>query len=515
MWFAYECYHSSLLVLKDERDHKLLRLNKYKELNANISSTMIKQYELQYFYQMNQQFTYEMDCEICLLIRRYKELHNISPTKKINFDEMKLSNRILSPYHSLEKIDNINKIKIRMIVLTWFSEKFKMLLPFVDLCLPFGYSQLTDDVRSIRNILLWSIKKHIYDLSMSLTVKTTPSLSSVHIDRFKALRIKQKNKCDLNARKTIFGQLFRLLKDKDIFRVTRTSRALKVSFAGEHSTDVGGPYRQMITDICDELQSSRLPLFIPCPNNRAKVGMNQEKWVPTPSNIRPLYLQLYEFIGKLMGLAMRSGDFLNLDLPSIIWKNLVDNSHGITKNDVLKIDILSYKILDIMESLASNVNDLNDQDIKLQFESMNVKFEIIASDQKLHNLIDNGNNILVNWDNKDQYIQLSKEYRLNEFKLQCEAMRKGLATVIPFGVISLFTAKELEIEICGNEKIDVDLLERNTIYDSTMTTDDQVIIMFWKMMREKFDDQDRAAFLRFVWGRSRLPLVGDRWEKKI
>lgn len=31
----------------------------------------------------------------------------------------------------------------------------------------------------------------------------------------------------------------------------------------------------------------------------------------------------YEFLGKLMGLALRTANHLNLDLPSMVWKQIL------------------------------------------------------------------------------------------------------------------------------------------------------------------------------------------------
>ena len=39
-------------------------------------------------------------------------------------------------------------------------------------------------------------------------------------------------------------------------------RAWSVEFVGEGSTDAGGPYNESITQMCEELMSSALPLFI-------------------------------------------------------------------------------------------------------------------------------------------------------------------------------------------------------------------------------------------------------------
>eukprot|EP00456_Euglypha_rotunda_P080404 TRINITY_DN77831_c0_g1_i1.p1 TRINITY_DN77831_c0_g1~~TRINITY_DN77831_c0_g1_i1.p1 ORF type:complete len:173 (+),score=25.24 TRINITY_DN77831_c0_g1_i1:89-607(+) len=144
------------------------------------------------------------------------------------------------------------------------------------------------------------------------------------LNRFKAWGLRNAGKTDHKATRSVFAQAYRQMGQEDIFRKALNEKAWKVSFEGERAEDAGGPYNESINDFCEELQSSVLPLFIKCPNQRSGVGVNREKFVPSPSATKPLHLSLYEFLGKLMGLAMRTGTLLNLDLPSIIWKPLVD-----------------------------------------------------------------------------------------------------------------------------------------------------------------------------------------------
>jgi hypothetical protein len=44
------------------------------------------------------------------------------------------------------------------------------------------------------------------------------------------------------------------------------SKAWFTVFKGEKSIDEGGPFRESVTDMCTELQSKALDLFIPCSN---------------------------------------------------------------------------------------------------------------------------------------------------------------------------------------------------------------------------------------------------------
>jgi len=44
---------------------------------------------------------------------------------------------------------------------------------------------------------------------------------------------------------------------------------------------------------------------------------------------------------------------------------------------------------------------------------------------------------------------------------------------------------------------------------------DAHIGFFWEIMAKKFDDMERAKFLKFVWGRSRLPVRAQDFSSKF
>ena len=68
-----------------------------------------------------------------------------------------------------------------------------------------------------------------------------------------------------------------------------------------------------------ELQSTALPLLLRTPNGRHAVGYNREKWILHPAATSSVELEMFAFLGKLMGVAVRSKEYLALDLPSITW----------------------------------------------------------------------------------------------------------------------------------------------------------------------------------------------------
>ena len=139
--------------------------------------------------------------------------------------------------------------------------------------------------------------------------------------------------------------LLRAAKVKGTFAVS-----FDVKFRGEHVAGEGGPYRQFFADISAELQpsssqsvgavedgsekkSSALSLLIPTPNNKSKQQDSKDKFIVNP---RESNLELFEFLGIMMGCCIRTGVHLTLNLPTLFWKMLTGEKILIT--DLEEVD---------------------------------------------------------------------------------------------------------------------------------------------------------------------------------
>eukprot|EP00455_Lapot_gusevi_P053294 TRINITY_DN828_c0_g1_i5.p1 TRINITY_DN828_c0_g1~~TRINITY_DN828_c0_g1_i5.p1 ORF type:complete len:366 (+),score=177.15 TRINITY_DN828_c0_g1_i5:90-1100(+) len=258
-----------------------------------------------------------------------------------------------------------------------------------------------------------------------------------------------------------------------------------------------------------ELHSPAVPLFVPCPNAQSDAGENRDKWVPRtlpPAekvNERALRLQGYEFLGQLMGLAIRTQNLLPLNLPSLVWKQLVCDP--ITLDDVKAVDLLSYQ-------LWHDITHSNVAPEMFDYQMDDVKFEVTTADGVTLPLTPNGKNKSLTWNNRQQFAAALQRFRINEFNEQCQAIRRGLATVVPYQLLPLLTWRELEGQVAGTG-MDIELWQRMTTYEGCDSSDAHIRI-FWQMIRERFDDNARQQFLNFVWGRSRLPTSQATWGSR-
>jgi HECT-domain (ubiquitin-transferase)/Regulator of chromosome condensation (RCC1) repeat/SPRY domain/Kelch motif len=455
-------------------------------------------------YAMCALFSPAADHELVRLINERAEKDN--SFKSMSAKELVPEKTRLTHYIAIENID-LRAINARFLVLQTLNSRVLAVLPMIDFSVPAHRSILTDAVRDSRGLLFWSMKSKLFTSSLASSHNGSSGFK-VMIDRQAAVKLFEQRRTDFRGKRAIFSQLFRAMSDNssELFRVGKDERAFKVSFIGEAGDDYGGLYRAALEAVSQELQSPVLPLFLECPNGREKVGLNRERFVPRPSSNSALYLSMYEFVGKLMGLAIRSGNFLVLDLPSMVWKPLVGAQ--VTEEDVKAIDTLSFKILEQVAELENNPNVTPE----MFTDYLDLNFTTIGSDQQQHELVPGGADRRVTWEDRHEFARALKEYRIHEFDAQVDAIRRGLATVVPIRMLSLFTSSELEAAVSGKQTVDIELLRAVCQYDSCSESDPH-IKFFWEVFADRFTDEERAKFLSFVWGRSRLPLTKNEFER--
>ena len=325
----------------------------------------------------------------------------------------------------------------------------------------------------------------------------------VVLHRLKASRAREDPKTDPHGLRSMFGQLFHSLRNfnhKNWRKARPHEQLFSVDFLGEGSIDVGGPYRESFTLACQDLMSDATPLFLPSPNRVNSVGLNREKYIINPAATSPLALQMFTFIGSMFGIALRTKYTLSLDLPSLVWKQVLGEpvDHG----DLEAVDHLCLQALDVLRKATRE-----------DFEDMTGEtFTTILSDGSRVELMEGGTAVPVTFANRHEFVEAVVKTRLHESEAQARAIRKGFNDVVPLGMLSLFSWREVERLVCGNSSIDVDALRRHTTYNGGLSATSPVVKMLFKALKS-FTTEERQLFLRFVWGRNRLPSNDSDWTQ--
>lgn len=93
-------------------------------------------------------------------------------------------------------------------------------------------------------------------------------------------------------------------------------------------------------------------------------------------------------------------------------------------------------------------------------------------------------------------VELVRCFVARLFIVKVEAIRRGLASVVPIEHLRLFSWYELEVSVCGRKEVDVDLLEACTEY-SLCCRQDSHVSAFWDVLRS-FSPKERSLFLRYI-----------------
>jgi hypothetical protein len=156
---------------------------------------------------------------------------------------------------------------------------------------------------------------------------TDDSTISIHVNRKKAHDFYESCKVDEKGEHTVFAQVQKGLASRN-YQGMRINSADKkawfVKFIGEFALDQGGLFRESLTELCQELQSPVLNLLIPTQNQKNLVGESREKWTLNPAANSPAQQKMLEFLGTLIGMSVRSGILMSLQLPAFFWKQLTD-----------------------------------------------------------------------------------------------------------------------------------------------------------------------------------------------
>lgn len=288
-------------------------------------------------------------------------------------------------------------------------------------------------------------------------------------------------------------------------------------FVGEKVEGEGGPYRQFFSDLAQELQPTKLEqgtsgrllnLLVPSANQNQNEQIGRDRFVLNSQRVSAQDLSLYEFIGILMGICIRTGAKLGLQLPQLIWKQFVGQK--VSFDDLLEVD---QRFVDKIKNLLRYSKKEFDENANT------VTWVTTLADDSIFDLTDegvSGDKRPLKYEDRFEYVRRALLARLKESQPQCMAIKRGISKIIPEALLNMCTFKELETWVCGKKFIDLDLLERHTIYSGknpSYSAEHPTIKMFWKMLR-LMTKEELKKFIKFCWGQEVIPSNDEEFKRQ-
>jgi len=264
---------------------------------------------------------------------------------------------------------------------------------------------------------------------------------------------------------------------------------LHITFRNEQGVDAGGLSREFFGILAKEIFNPNYALF-----TSTEDGCTFQ---PNPnSNVNPDHLSYFRFVGRIVGKAVADGYLLDSHFTRSLYKHMLGKEP--THHDMEAIDPDYYKNLKTI--LEYNLGDLC---LDLTFSVEDHSF----GRNQVVDLIPNGRNVPVTEENKAKYVSLVCQNRMTTaISSQIKSYLDGFYELVSKDLIQIFTPRELELLISGLPDIDMHDLKKNTDYNGWKATDRQ-IEWFWNVLFSLSRNQ-KAAFLQFVTGSSKVPLAG-------
>jgi hypothetical protein len=318
-------------------------------------------------------------------------------------------------------------------------------------------------------------------------------------------------------------------------------RAFYVKFSGEGVDDHGGPYRAAFQAAVVE-EPPLLGLVQPVPNSTDARASNRDKYVfgplsqggedsdgpisnnlATSSSSEGIDLRDFDFLGKLVGLAVRHSLLVPLQFSSLVWKPLVALSVG--RSDLAGVDLALVDLLKMTEQWPRDQSEDSDYVETLHdglarafsgvggtsSSSMGAGLVICRRPDPVSGEVKTTKEPL-SFHNRFEAVAQAEQEHAQGSAPQLAAFFHGLRSVLPVALFPLLTPLELEGLVCGAPTIDIVLLQRVCEYEGEgVHADAPHVLFFWSAL-EAMDQAQRSRFVNFVSARSRLPASTDDFD---
>nr|XP_015221931.1 PREDICTED: ubiquitin-protein ligase E3B [Lepisosteus oculatus] len=270
----------------------------------------------------------------------------------------------------------------------------------------------------------------------------------------------------------------------------------------EAGIDQDGVFKEFLEEIIKKVFNPALNLF--------RTTSGNERLYPSPTSyIHENHLQLFEFVGKMLGKAVYEGIVVDVPFASFFLSQVLGHHHSTFYSSIDELPSLDSEFYKNLTSIKRYDGDVSDLGLTLSYD------EDVMGQLVCHELIPGGKTIPVTNENKISYIHLMAHFRMHtQIKDQTTAFIRGFRCIINPEWLHMFSTPEVQRLISGdNAEIDLEDLKKHTVYYGGFHSSHRVIIWLWDILSNDFTAEERAMFLKFVTSCSRPPLLGFAYLK--
>lgn len=275
---------------------------------------------------------------------------------------------------------------------------------------------------------------------------------------------------------------------------------IKVAFVNEQGLDEagidgGGVFKEYLDQLTKQAFSPEYGLFLATENQLLYPNPSASLVGQSPHDV----IDQFRFRGRVLAKALYENMLVEPQFSAFFLNKLLGKFNYI--DDLYSLDPELYQSLMKLKHFNGDVEDL-----ALTFSINETVFGQVVS----RDLIPNGDNVGVTNENRIRYMHVLANYKLNvQSARESAAFLKGFRDLIPASWIQMFNPSELQMLIGGDaHTIDVKDWQKNTLYGGGYHPSQLIIQWFWEIVANEFNDEERAALLKFITSCSRQPLRG-------
>merc|ERR1712048_891910 len=126
-------------------------------------------------------------------------------------------------------------------------------------------------------------------------------------------------------------------------------------------------------------------------------------------------------------------------------------------------------------------------------DALCLTFDHVGLDGKLYELFPGGSDHDVEFEHRREYAGLRLRFAIDEMDVQIDAIRAGLAEMVPARLFFLLRWDEMAKKVCGTPIVDVQLLKDATVYTNCSASSPRVK-HFWDAI-DQMSHAERSQFL--------------------
>ena len=263
----------------------------------------------------------------------------------------------------------------------------------------------------------------------------------------------------------------------------------------EPGIDQMGVFKEFLENLILQAFNPNMSLFMG--------GVNNQIYPSFLSFIHDNHLELFHFIGCMLGKAVYNGLIMELNFAPFFLRYLLQQT-SIMYSLFDELPSFNQELSNSLSYIKHYEGDI--EDLELYFSIQEDRMGQVVS----YDLKQDGSQIKVNNENKISYVHLAATFYMHtQIKKQVAAFCRGFHSIIDPTWLSCFSVPELQKLIAGDaQSFDISDLKHHTEYHGGYHSSHRVISWLWDILANEFDVEERGKFLKFVTSCSKPPLMG-------